>query len=485
MADFGINPNIAMGFQGSPANKPMTINELVGLSRNVMETSRLAELYPELIKRGKAEASSAETGAAKSAMDLRLSKVKSISDGQISMMMNPLVIEAEANPEKVDRTALVNLVTQNAMMQSKNLGIDYETEGKELARPYIEMAQNNPGNLLQFFKERHMAGLDAATRATAFAEGKGIGVSTLPRRSPTGVTSEQMTAPIRGQDLTVAPVTENQVDISAIPGSTAQMAQGPAQGQAQGQAQARMPVGQMVQPEMTNYPLMFEPPSRAGIQRPKREGEDKAIEFGTTLRGNLAKRQLDLTKSRSDLDEVIRTATKIDKEAILPETGLIGAGKRKIYETIGDPTYQKLRKDIANVVKSNQDALSVGGNSVAGLELTKEAAGDITYDPKVIIDIARRAKADLTNLDMMATGMQKHFQRYGDANAQRFTQMWSANADSKIFQIMDINRDITDPKLRQAAAAKVMEGMSQAQREALDQKYQRILKLTTTGDISQ
>jgi hypothetical protein len=481
MADFGINPNIAMGFQGSPANKPMTLNELVGLSRNVMETSRLAELYPELIKRGKAEASSAETGAAKSAMDLRLSKVKSISDGQISMMMNPLVIEAEANPEKVDRTALVNLVTQNAMMQSKNLGIDYETEGKELARPYIEMAKNNPGNLLQFFKERHMAGLDAATRATAFAEGKGIGVSTLPRRSPTGVTSEQMTAPIRGQDLTVAPVTENQVGISAIPGSTAQMAQG----QTQGQAQASMPAGQMVQPEITNYPLMFEPPSRAGIQRPKREGEDKAIEFGTTLRGNLAKRQLDLTKSRSDLDEVIRTATKIDKEAILPETGLIGAGKRKIYETIGDPTYQKLRKDIANVVKSNQDALSVGGNSVAGLELTKEAAGDITYDPKVIIDIARRAKADLTNLDMMATGMQKHFQRYGDANAQRFTQMWSANADSKIFQIMDINRDITDPKLRQAAAAKVMEGMSQAQREALDQKYKRIVRLTNTGDIAQ
>jgi hypothetical protein len=483
MADFGINPNIAMGFQGSPANKPMTLNELVSMSRNVMETSRLAELYPELIKKTKAETSSAETGAAKSAMDLRLAKVKSISDGQISMIMNPLIQQAEADPNSVDRNALVDLVTQNAIMQSKNLGIDYETEGKELARPYIEMAQNNPGNLMQFFKERHMAGLDAASRATAFAEGKGIGVSTLPRRGATsgGVTSEQMTAPIRGQDLMVAPVTENQVGISAIPGGTTQMAQGPTQAQ----APANMPVGQMVQPEMTNYPLMFEPPSRAGIQRPKREGEDKAIEFGTTLRGNLAKRQLDLTKSRNDLDEVIRTATKIDKEAILPETGLIGAGKRKIYETIGDPTYQKLRKDIANVVKSNQDALSVGGNSVAGLELTKEAAGDITYDPKVIIDIARRAKADLTNLDMMATGMQKHFQRYGDANAQRFTQMWSANADSKIFQIMDINRDITDPKLRQAAAAKVMEGMSQAQREALDQKYKRIVRLTNTGDIAQ
>jgi hypothetical protein len=457
----------------------MTLNELVGLSRNVMETSRLAELYPELIKKTQAETRSAETGAAKSAMELNLAKVKSISDGQISMIMNPLVIEAEANPEKVDRKALVNLVTQNAMMQSKNLGIDYEKEGKELARPYIEMAENNPGNLLQFFKERHMAGLDAASRAAAFAEGKGVGVSTLPRRSPTGVTSEQMTAPIRGQDLTVAPVTENQVDISAIPGSTTQMAQGPAQ------AQARMPVGQMVQPQTTNYPLMFEPPSRAGIQRPKREGEDSAIKFGEEARNSLTKRQLSMTKSRDDLDQVIRTASKILSEKVLPETGAIGGIKRKFAELTGDPTYQKLQKDIANVQQSNLQALSAGGNSVAGLELNRDAMGNVSYDPEVIVDIARRTKADLTNLDMMANGMNKHFQRYGDANANRYMQMWSANADSKIFQLMDINKDIPDPKMRQAAAAKVLEGMSQAQREALDQKYQRILKLTTTGDISQ
>jgi hypothetical protein len=130
-------------------------------------------------------------------------------------------------------------------------------------------------------------------------------------------------------------------------------------------------------------------------------------------------------------------------------------------------------------------ALSAGGNSVAGLELNRDAMGNVSYDPEVIVDIARRTKADLTNLDMMANGMNKHFQRYGDANANRYMQMWSANADSKIFQLMDINKDIPDPKMRQAAAAKVLEGMSQAQREALDQKYQRILKLTTTGDISQ
>lgn len=478
MADFGINPNIAMGFTGNQANKPMTLNELVGLTKNVMETSRLAELYPELIRKTQAEVKTAEAGAQKSEMDLQLAKVKSIADGQISMIINPLVQQAEADPNSVDRNALVKLVTDNAIMQSRNAGLDWEKEGKKLAAPYIETAMNNPGNLMQLYKERHMAGLDAASRATAFAEGRGVGVSTLPRR-PAGVTSEQMTAPIRGQDLTVAPVTENRVGISAISGGapTTQMPQVP--------AQANMPMPQMVQPEITNYPLMFEPPSRAGIQRPKREGEDSAIRFGEEARNSLTKRQLSLTKSRDDLDQVIRTASKILSEKTLPETGAIGGIKRKFAELTGDPTYQKLQKDIANVQQSNLQALSAGGNSVAGLELNRDAMGNVSYDPEVIVDIARRTKADLTNLDLMANGMNKHFQKYGDANANRYMQMWSANADSKIFQIMDINKDIPDPKMRQAAAAKVLEGMSPEQRNVLNQKYQRIIKLSTTGDLMQ
>ena len=482
MADFGINPNIAMGFQGSPANKPMTLNELVGLSRNVMETSRLAELYPELIREKKAQVSTAETTAAKSAMDLRLAKIKTISDGQISMIMNPLIQQAEADPNSVDRNALVDLVTQNAIIQSKNAGMDWEKEGKELARPYIEMAQNNPGNLMQFYKERHMAGLDAASRATAFAEGKGVGVSTLPRRSPTGVTSEQMTAPIRGQDLMVAPVTENQVGISAIPGGTTQMAQGPAQGPAQGQAQ--MPISQMVQPEMTNYPLIFDVPERAGIQRPRREGETKAIEFGQTLRDQLAERQVNMTKAREDVANVIRSANDlINKKGFIPETGAGGELRRKYASLIGDPTYQELEKNLAQVVSSNLAALKVGGNSVAGLELTKEAAGKLGYDPTVLLKIARRADADLTNIDMMATALQKHSQRFGDANAQRFTKMWSDNADSKVFQIMNIYRDIEDPKLREAAAAEIVKDKNESQRAVLTKKFQRIVELTETGDL--
>jgi hypothetical protein len=242
----------------------------------------------------------------------------------------------------------------------------------------------------------------------------------------------------------------------------------------------------MVQPQTTSYPLMFGIPERAGINRPRREGETNAIEFGQTLRDQLAERQLNMTKAREDVANVIRSANDlINKGGFIPETGPGGQLRRGFASLTGDPTYQELEKNLANVISSNLAALKVGGNSVAGLELTKEAAGKLGYDPTVLLKIARRADADLTNIDMMATGLQKHSQRFGDANAQRFTQMWSDNADSKVFQIMNINRDIEDPKLKQDAAAEILKDMTPKQREILDQKYQRIVRLTNTGDIAQ
>jgi hypothetical protein len=168
-----------------------------------------------------------------------------------------------------------------------------------------------------------------------------------------------------------------------------------------------------------------------------------------------------------------------------PTSGPIGIVKRKYAEIVGNPEYQQLKKDLAQAQQANLNALNVGGNSVAGLELNRDAMGDVTYAPEVLVQIARRTKADNTNLRLMHQALDSHSRKFGDANTDRFIQMWTKNADSKIFQLMDINKDIPDPKMRQDAASKVLEGMSQAQRETLNQKYQRILKLTTTGDIAQ
>jgi hypothetical protein len=478
MADFGINPQIPLGVQGP---KRTSIGDLLGTATKAMEYSRLSELYPALIKKAEAESQSAQLGVAERelmGMGARLT----------AAINNPMVIQAEQDPNSVDQQKLIQYITTAGREHAKAMKLDPK-RADELLAPIIAVATENPGMVRESLKEELRRGLDASARAQMMGGPGAIGVSTIPTNQPAfrgrGVTPEAMTAPLRGpvqgQNLMVAPVTENQVSISAIPGGAPTTAPAPMAAP----MAAPVAAGQMVQPEVSNFPLMFEPPARAGIQRPKREGEENAIKFGEDARNSLTKRQLSMTKSRDDLDQVIRTASKILSEKTLPETGPIGGLKRKIYEFAGDPTYQKLRKDIANVQQSNLQTLSAGGNSVAGLQLNQDAMGDVSYDPEVIIDIARRTKADLTNLDMMATGMQKHYQKHGDANGSRYMQMWSANADSKIFQIMDINRDIPDPKMRQAAAAKVLEGMSAEQRNILNQKYQRILRLSTTGDIAQ
>jgi hypothetical protein len=203
---------------------------------------------------------------------------------------------------------------------------------------------------------------------------------------------------------------------------------------------------------------------------------------GSTFRNNLVTRQSELTTARRNLQEVVKTAEQLAKST-LTETGVVGAIKRNIATQLGDPTYKQLSKDLANVQISNIQAMGGSMDTVSGQALAKMATGDETFPPEVLLSIARRADADITNLDLMATGLQKHSQRYGDANTKRYQQMWAANADSKIFEMMNIARDVKDPKKRQEMANKLLENLDQTQLDQFEQKYKNLLKLTKTGDL--
>jgi hypothetical protein len=113
----------------------------------------------------------------------------------------------------------------------------------------------------------------------------------------------------------------------------------------------------------------------------------------------------------------------------------------------------------------------------------REASGDITYSPEILMSIARRADASNTELDLMANGLQRHSQLYGDANTKRYQQMWSTNADSRIFELMNIARDVKDEKTRMAMSTKLLSGLNDEQRQQLTKQYQNILKLSKTGEL--
>jgi hypothetical protein len=230
-------------------------------------------------------------------------------------------------------------------------------------------------------------------------------------------------------------------------------------------------------------PALLYPVPQAGVPRPILPQEEFDRDAGSKFRNGLVQQQSQLVTARRNLQEVTKTADKLLKESFLPETGPAGAIKRNIANWIGDPTYKQLSKDLANVQISTIQAMGGSLSTDSGKELTRMATGDETFPPDVLLSIASRANADLTNLDLMATGLQKHSQLYGDANTKRYQQMWAANADSRIFELINAANNLKDEKARMEASKKIMGDLSDKQRQELVKKYQNIVKLSETGDL--
>ena len=454
MADFGINPNIAMGFQGNQANKPMTINELVGLSRNVMETSRLAELYPTLIKKTETEAASAQFG-------LDEKRVNAVTSGMTALINNPLVVRAEEAPDMVDRDKLVQYVTEHGTNQAKALGIPKE-KADELLAPYIKFANENPRGLRGYAKERLLAGLDTASRTSAFGGAQGIGALTpLPREltdRPVGVTPEAMTAPI---GAAVSQVPPSQMQAAPI----ASMAQAPMAQAPQGDAGFALP-----------YPI----PIR-GVQQATTPSEATDLATGQKYRTDLIATQTTVNKSARNVDAVLSGIRELEKDRRFT-TGSLQQAEKAVREFFGDEQFKQLSKDLAILELATIQASGQSMSTDAGKALVAKANGDETYPPSVLKSVATRVAGDIIRLDMEAKGAQKFAQQFGDSNLTAYRQAWSANADQKIFEAMYINKNERDPKRRSEALDKLLP-TDAAELQEFKTKLQNIKRLSDTGRL--
>lgn len=203
---------------------------------------------------------------------------------------------------------------------------------------------------------------------------------------------------------------------------------------------------------------------------------------GQTYRNGLVSRQSTLSTDMRNVDETIAQAEKLAKNLLFPEGGIRGDIERKIRTAVASDEYKMLAKDLANLQISNLRALGQGGNTVAGMDLTKVASGDETVPPDVLVKIARRVKSDLTNIDMQANGAEAFKNKYGDNNMNAYKQLWNANADSKIFEVMNIYKDVSDPTKRKFEIDKLL-GSDPKKRQEFYNKYQNIKKLSETGGL--
>jgi hypothetical protein len=245
----------------------------------------------------------------------------------------------------------------------------------------------------------------------------------------------------------------------------------------------------MSQPVKTDLskpiPLSY-PVRQAGQAYTALPQEEDERKLGTASKTALISRQSELPASRRTVDEVIKKAQELEKSATLPTSGVLGSIERNLSTFLGTEQgirYKELSKDLANAAIANIKASGGSIDTVAGQQLQRMANGDETYPPKVLIEIARRTQADMTALDSKATAIKKFSDKFGDQNLKSFEQMWSKNADPKIFQAMNI---FNDPRMSAEEKAKARDellGTDKKQLRIFNEQYNNIRRLEQTGTL--
>ena len=422
------------------------VNPLALRQQTAATTAAEGTLAPTIARAG-SEAETAATGSEAAKLSLSQKKAQTISNGYVGAINDPIVLQATSNPDSVDKNKLIGFVENFGKNQAKAAGIP-EDQATAIMQPYMDVAQNNPAALRSYLIQRHVAGLDQAAQL--------------------GTYQTQTTVNALGQIVKVTPGLGTQKVEVGIPGGL--------QGNAAGGA-APVSAGTEVAPGMrVPYPVR----SAAQPYMPEpTEAKDQAA--GAEYRNNLVNGQMGLTQAKRNVQEVMDTANKIGSDLYFAKGGIPGQIEQKIRMSIGSEKYDMLAKDLANMAITNSKAMGNVGGTVAGLDMAAVANGTIKVPPDVLTKIARRVQADQTNLDMQANGAQQFSQKFGDNNMKAYQQAWNANADSKIFEAMNITRDTTDPAKLKAELNRLFPNPSDYQ--DFLKKYQNIKKLSATGGL--
>ena len=391
--------------------------------------------------------STSQTGSSSAELALAAKKAQTISNGYVGAINDPIVLEAASNPNTVDKNKLFDFVKNFGKNQAKAVGIP-EDQSDKIMQPYLDIVQKDPAALRSYLIQRHVAGLDQSAQL--------------------GTYQTQTTVNALGQTVKVTPGLGTQQVEVGIPGGL--------QGNAAGGA-APVFAGTEVAPGM-RVPYPVRSAAQPFIAEPT-EAKDQAA--GAEYRNNLVTAQMGLTQGRRNVDEVIQQANKIGNDLYFAKGGIPGQIEQKIRMAIGSDQYDMLAKDLANMAITNSKAMGSVGGTVAGLDMAAVANGTIKVPPDVLTKIARRVQADQTNLDMQANGAQQFSQKFGDNNMKAYQQAWNANADSKIFEAMNITRDVTDPVRLKAELNKLFPNPNDYQ--DFLKKYRNIKKLSETGSL--
>lgn len=518
-ANINIDPNISLGLKqqdsltglsnmlnmANAAQQYQQTREMnpLQLQQKQMEIEQLKKLNPLAVRQSEETVKQAETTTEKSSMELASKKYKAIADSQISMINNPKILAAEKDPASVNPVELVELVKKNGLNQAKALGIP-EDKAMELLQPYLEVAQTKPGELRQFYKERHIQGLDEASRTNALAA-SGVDVTTgaggmkvqtgefgpgKPGDIIKGTSYVQQLGPGQTQTITKDATGKDVIVVrdanGTITGVLPMPTNAPPQAPVPRGANAPAAPVATVSPEMGQMRYQRRDYSQPQTAIPP--DEKVAYEDGIKTVKSLRDGAAELTTAKNNLTNVIKTATGL-QEGALPTSGVIGSWARNVRNWAGDPTYKTLSKELANVQIAQIKSSGGSMDTVAGQQLSKYANGDETYPPEVLVKIANESFANILNTEMQADAADKFVRKFGEANIGTFKDLWRKNSDTKAFQLLNLNKDSEGLDKNSAEYKKIklqtdaLLGPNPTKRQELIKKITNLQKLSQNGEL--
>jgi hypothetical protein len=216
------------------------------------------------------------------------------------------------------------------------------------------------------------------------------------------------------------------------------------------------PVGAAGAMKMPDLPYPVRPKEGGYFFLPNEETDQKAgREYNTALTNLLP----DLTINKENLFRVANLATKIEKDLAV-QSGPFSAAQRGVEAFFGNPQYKELSKLLANVQLS---MLKSGGSSLgtdAGKDLVAKSQGTEMYDPRLLTKIARETLGNVLQKEAEATAANAFIQKYGPQNHNAFKQVWSSNADPKVFEMLAAEKLFpADKNRRLDAYNSILEGV--------------------------
>jgi len=467
MADINIKPDISLGARAP--DSMTSLGNMLNIARGAQAYQQEQKLNPLAVQAAQLEVEKqqgmlqpsirqAEAQAGTAEFNLQQKHFDLAGNLITGFESSPAFKSGDVKGMKTQLDVMQNIAEANGLPVSKT----FEPLHKMLDEGNIEGVKNTMQNLrngMASTESKFSAGLPSLTsvggQPATFAPGGQQQAAISPAQI--GATAPAQNAPNQGMGAqpVAAPqaIQEQQLAQSVIP-------------EAQSISQ---PIAPRFQPKPGN---MVTDPSEIAYR-------DQGIKYIQSL----ASQQLDLTTQKRNVQEATQSISKL----IGPDWQTYGIGgkiKKEFSEKIaGNPEYAKVSKDIANLELSNLRNAGGNVNSVEGLKLQQRASGSETYPPEVLTGIVRRINSEYTNTELQAKAAQNYAKKFGESNLPTsFMEMWANNADSKVFELMNVVKEVKNLQKREEVLTDLF-GNDPKTLGVAWQKYKNIQKLVKDGTL--